>query len=184
MDAERHVYVPSLEAEPCLVLDVESADSHDPVIEMAVVALRSGAVCLHCRFGMPPGAVWNPFAAQKHQIPQRDLAGLPTFASQSRAVADLLAGRIIIGHTIASDMALITTSLAPGVQPGHQRTVCTRMLAQRYCTLSRSTLGAVATAFGVPRTHAHSALADTQATRLVYLALRDQVQRQRFGEDT
>lgn len=146
MDAALLLNLPPRDAEPCLVRDVESADSNGPVIEMAVVALRSGAVCLHRRFGMPPGAAWNPFAAQKHQIPQRDLAGLPTFAAHSHAVAALLDGRIIIGHDSASDMALITKSLAPGVRVGHQRTVCTRTLAQRSCTLSRYTLAAVATA--------------------------------------
>lgn len=172
---------PSLEAEPCVVLDVETTGGGGLVIELAVVGLRSGATLLHTRYGLPSGAKWNPMAEQIHGITQASLRGLPTCRDACATILALTRGRKLIGHNLATDVAALVRSTGCALEEAQR--LCTLKLAQQHLPGLRSyKLGDLARTLGVSVAgRHHAALVDTLLAREVYLAIRERALAARGG---
>ncbi|WP_199440566.1 exonuclease domain-containing protein [Umezawaea beigongshangensis] len=149
------------------VVDVEttglSAGGGDRVVEVAVVQLdRSGTVTGEWCTLVNPVRDLGP--QHVHRIRAADVWDAPSFADVAGALAEQLAGRVLVAHNLRFDARFLGAEFRrTGVElpvPG----LCTMRLAERYLPHARGrSLRACCDAAGVPLLDAHSALHDAHA---------------------
>lgn len=160
------------------VVDVE-ASGRSPwrhrVVEVGVVLLDYPLLRVEGEFStlIDPGGPVGPTAV--HRIAQDHVAGAPVFREVAPYLADLLRGRVLVGHHVACDVGFLGREFARiGVAAPDVPTLCTMALTERALggRFAGRSLGACAAAFGLPEFPAHTALGDARATaRLLRLCL-------------
>ncbi|GAA2977537.1 exonuclease domain-containing protein [Actinokineospora diospyrosa] len=152
------------------VVDVETTGlapgRHHRVVEVAIVQLDDrGRVTdewctlVNPRRDLGPGHI--------HGIRAADARLAPLFDDIAGTLADLLAGRVLVGHNVSFDARFLQAEYTRlGVDPGFPTmpTLCTMRLADQFLTTTARTLSACCTAAGVEMSQAHSALHDARAT--------------------
>lgn len=110
----------------------------------------------------------GPLGAEFIHHVQRDmLQGAPVFAEIAAQVADMLKGRIVVGHVIAFDLGYIAEEFRragfelPALDGA---TLCTRELARAVLPPGPKSLQACCDALGIDNEAAHTALGDARAT--------------------
>ncbi|WP_236653712.1 3'-5' exonuclease [Streptacidiphilus melanogenes] len=160
------------------VVDVE-ASGRSPwrhrVVEVGVVLLDYPLLRVEAEFTTlvdPVGPV-GPTAV--HRIAQEHVVGAPVFREIAPHLAELLCGRVLVGHHVACDLGFLAREFARiGVAVPDVPTLCTMALAERVlgAQLAGRSLLACTAAFGLPDFDAHTALGDARATaRLLRRAL-------------
>jgi DNA polymerase-3 subunit epsilon len=140
------------------------------VVEIGVVLLDHPLLRVEAEFSTlidPVGPV-GPTAV--HRIAQEQVVGAPVFREIAPHLADLLRGRILVGHHVACDLGFLAREFARiGVAVPDVPTLCTMALAERVLggRLAGRSLAACAAAFGLPDFAAHTALGDARATALL-----------------
>ena len=161
------------------VLDTETtgfSPQADRVIEIGIVVLR------------PDGSVegtWstllNPHrdlgAQDVHHIQAQDVVGAPEFADIAGDLADILRGRLFVGHNVSFDARFIAAEYARAGAPttlAAADCLCTMQLSRQLLPGRKKTLDVCCELVGVQHHDAHSALGDAQATAelLTHLAAR------------
>lgn len=138
----------------------------DRVLEIAVVHLdETGRVEAQWETLLNPGPGRGVGATHIHGLTVADVAPAPDFAEVADYVADLLAGRVVVGHNIAFDLRFMVSEFELAQRPlGAVETLCTQALAASYLPGPKRTLAVCCEQAGVVNAHAHSALGDTLAT--------------------
>lgn len=161
-----------------VVIDTETTGlfpkSHR-VIEVAAVALRpDGSVEGEWSTLLNPERDLGPVGV--HQIRARDLLSAPRFVDIAGDLAELLGGRVIVGHNVSFDVRFIQAEYH---RAGHtsasipaKACLDTMMLAGEVLPLANRKLETCCARAGIANRSAHSALSDAQATAelLRYLA--------------
>jgi DNA polymerase-3 subunit epsilon len=160
------------------VVDVE-ASGRSPwrhrVVEVGVVLLDYPLLRVEAEFStlVDPGGPVGPTAV--HRIAQEHVVGAPVFREIAPHLADLLRGRVLVGHHVACDLGFLAREFARiGVAVPEVPTLCTMALTDRVLgsRLTGRSLVACTEAFGLPGFPAHTALGDARATaRLLRRAL-------------
>jgi DNA polymerase-3 subunit epsilon len=160
------------------VVDVE-ASGRSPwrhrVVEVGVVLLDYPLLRVEAEFStlVDPGGPVGPTAV--HRIAQEHVVGAPVFREIAPHLADLLRGRVLVGHHVACDLGFLVREFARiGVAVPEVPTLCTMALTERVlgAQLAGRSLVACTDAFGLPDFPAHTALGDARATaRLLRRAL-------------
>ncbi|MBF9073486.1 3'-5' exonuclease [Streptacidiphilus fuscans] len=154
------------------VVDVE-ASGRSPwrhrVVEIGVVLLDYPLLRVEAEFStlIDPGGPVGPTAV--HRIVQEQVVGAPVFREIAPHLADLLRGRVLVGHHVRCDHGFLAREFARiGVQLPELPTLCTMALAERALGDAVAEhgrgLAACAAALGLPEFDAHTALGDARAT--------------------
>jgi len=152
-------------------LDVKAAH----LIEIGAIRLSRGRIAedvvFHAR--LDPGVPILASATAVHGIDAAALAGAPRFAEIWPALDAFLDGRLIVGHSIGFDLAMLRREhVLAGRVWTPPRSLDTRLLTELVePRLPDFSLETVASYFGVAVTGRHAALGDATTTAEVMLAL-------------
>ncbi len=168
----RAVAVAWLSANPVFVdSETTGLDDTDQVCEIAILDV-DGTVLFSSL--VRPSCAMNPAAASVHGITPEELADAPTWPHVHDAVAEILAGRLVIAHNADFDSRLLTqTCRAYGLDTPSAEWDCTQALLTplnggRWPRLSKAV--AIAGA-DVGAGAAHRAVRDADTVRRIVLAL-------------
>lgn len=126
-----------------------------------------------------PGESVPPAAARIHGITDERLAGQPDFAAAWARFRDFAGERILVGHSIGFDLAVMERECrAAGLPWAKPRALCTRLLATvANPDLADHSLETVAAWLGVEIAGRHTALGDAVAAGEVFVALLPQLRK-------
>ncbi|MGM1064617.1 exonuclease domain-containing protein, partial [Saccharothrix sp. Mg75] len=150
------------------VVDVETtgfaARRADRVVEVAVVRVDDGGRITDewCTL-VNPGRDLGP--QHVHRISAADVWHAPSFAEVAGALAERLAGRVVVAHNLAFDARFLAAEFARAGVDVEVDGLCTMRLAG-----GRRSLAACCAAAGIEPGTAHSALDDARATALLFAA--------------
>lgn len=159
---------PRLGETPFAVIDLETTGfaGHldDRVIELAVVHTDpQGRITNRWTTLVNPGRAAGP--TQIHGLRSDDLSNAPHFAELTDWLTDLLAGRVIVAHNAAYDLAFLTTEYERAdVDPPDWATLCTLELNRQLGVTDSLTLESCCAAHGITLNAGHTALGDATAT--------------------
>lgn len=173
------------------VVDVETtgfAPDVERIIEVGVVVLDRGGreVGSFCTL-VDPGR--DPGPTHIHGITGAMLAGAPTFSGIQPYLADLLSGRVVVGHNVDGfDLAFLREecrrSGGDHAVPDPLPTVDTLSVAQHHLGLrGRATLVDCCAHFGLHWDDHHSALGDARVTAALFGAMRRELGDDLLGLD-
>lgn len=151
------------------VVDVETtgfaARRSDRVVEVAVVQLdEAGRITGEWCTLVDPGRDLGP--QHVHRIRAADVWHAPTFAEVAGALADRLAGRVVVAHNLAFDARFLSAEFARAGLDVEVDGLCTMRLAG-----GRRSLAACCAAAGIAPGTAHSALDDARATARLFATM-------------
>jgi CBS domain-containing protein len=170
-------------ATPLIALDAFVIDTEttglDPakarVVEIAFVPLTAGKIDegSSLRSLINPGQPIPNSASQIHGIDDATVSLEPSFADARSLFSAFLTGSVLIGHTIAFDLAVLEREFQRAGSPWRQpRTLCTQLLAQAISpNLGGYSLEQLAAWLGVELAGRHSALGDAMTTARIFVAL-------------
>jgi len=170
-------------ATPLTALDAVAFDTEttgldaarDRIVQMGAVIIRAGAV--------DPAATWQslvdprvPIPAQStgiHHITNAMVRNAPSFAEAWRGFDRFAAGRILIGHSIGFDLAVMASEAGrAGLDWKKPRSLCMRLLAATANPrLPDYSLEAIASWLGVAIEDRHQATGDARAAADIFVAL-------------
>jgi len=161
-----------------VLIDIETTGL-DPrkawILEMAAMQLVGGRVREDAAFRrlLRPGEPIPPLATSIHGIDDAAVADAPTFASVWPEWRAFLAGKLIIGHALGFDLAVLKRECArAGIPWERPRTLDTRLLAElAQPELADYSLETLASWLGVEVTGRHSGLGDALACGRIFIAL-------------
>jgi DNA polymerase III epsilon subunit-like protein len=162
----------ALSSEPCwgepsyAVVDCETTVGDPDVarlIEVAVVLCDRDAVVQSrwCSLVDPH----QPFPPSVHGLSCSDVDGAPDTVDVIRKVASLVAGRVVVGHNVAFDLAVLRGAAnTAGVSLAHEGTLCTFENLPAIGITSDRSLSAVAERLTLFARPTHRALPDAETT--------------------
>ncbi len=120
-----------------------------------------------------PGVPIPPASSAIHGIFDKDAAAAPTLPKAWKSLIDAMGSRLVIGHSIGFDIAVLEAEAKRHSLPFKRpRTLCVRMLAVLVApSLADHSLDALAGWLGLKVEHRHTALGDSQAAAGIFLAL-------------
>ncbi|HEY6633415.1 MAG TPA: exonuclease domain-containing protein, partial [Rhizobiaceae bacterium] len=168
---------------PLAALDAVAVDTETTGLDVAkarIVQLAGVAIAL----GKPrhaeayttlvdPGGPIPPSSTAIHGIGDETVRGAPPFAEVLPRFEQFRAGRLLIGHSIGFDLALLERQARrDGLSWEKPRTLCVRLLAELADPrLPDTSLEALAAWLGVAVHDRHTALGDAQAAADIFAAL-------------
>jgi CBS domain-containing protein len=170
-------------ATPLLALDAVAFDTEttslDPrvarIVEIGAVRLISGRLSEGDTFRtlVNPQIPIPPISTGVHGIGDEKVRNEPAFASVWPAVSDYIDGRVVIGHSIGYDLAILTKETErAGIIFSRPRTLDVRLLAQIVePSLGGYSLDSLAAWLGVKASDRHAALGDALTAARIFVAL-------------
>lgn len=168
------------------VIDVETTGfsaANDRIVEVAVVVTDSAGVELDafCTV-LDPGC--DPGPTHVHGITPAMVAGAPTFGHVHPFLAELLSGRVIVGHNVGGfDLGFIRAECrrygGDGLVVGEVPVVDTMMVARsRMGLYGKAKLVDCCDYFGLTWDDHHSALGDARVTAALFAAMANKLGRE------
>jgi DNA polymerase-3 subunit epsilon/CBS domain-containing protein len=145
------------------------------IVEIGAVSLVKGKIdeagAVSTRVN--PGEPIPPEATAIHNIRDADVTNAPAVADGLKQLLALIADRLVIGHSIGFDLAIIRAECQrAGIAYRKPRTLDTRLLGQvANRALPDFSMDMIGEWLGVPIENRHSALGDALATARLFLAL-------------
>jgi CBS domain-containing protein len=171
----RHLPLSALDA---VVLDLETTGLHPRsarVVEIGAVVIRDGAVAEQETFqSLVAYADPIPAAATAiHGIGSADLIGAPAFADAFGQLVNFIADRLVIGHSIGFDLAVLQNECKlAGISFPSWSVIDTRLLAEIAApSLAAYSLDGLANWLNVPLENRHRALDDAVAAAHIFAKL-------------
>lgn len=160
-----------------VVLDTETTGL-DPtkvrILQIGALVLEHGSITPQTFNELLDPGVPIPVATTRiHGLDAAALAGKPQFGSVYPAFQAFIGKRVIIGHNIGFDLAVLERECAlVGASPFTNRVLDTRLLGELcFPRLGGFTLDKLASHLGLEAHDRHDALADAELTANVFLAL-------------
>lgn len=169
-------------AAPLIALDAVVIDTEttglDPararVVEIGAVRLTGGRIAAETfRSLVAPGEPIPPAATAIHGIGEAEIAGAPRFGEALPKLRDFIGDRVVIGHSLGFDIAMLRGECARiGETFSPRRTLDTRLLAQVIApNLADFSIEGLCAWLGLAVEGRHSALGDAAATARIFCAL-------------
>jgi DNA polymerase-3 subunit epsilon len=157
------------------VLDVETTNG-DPrvgeVMEVAVIMLDGKLERDRWNSLVLPSGRIPPFIRRLTGITDGMVASAPRFHEVVRPLETHTQDRIVVAHNVRFDMTALEHEFARTGLVFERDTVCTERLSRRLLPgLEHYNLGSLCRHLGIPFTAAHRAVADAEATALLFLKL-------------
>ena len=174
---------PATGATPLIALHAAAIDTEttgldtakDRIVQIGAVSLSGDGEIEAAPLDLlvDPGIPIPQASSNIHGITDAMVHGAPDFAEAAGHLKDYLAGRIVIGHSIGFDLAVLDhESRRAGLTWHKPRSLCVRLLAGALRPgLPDLSLDAIATWLGIAITGRHSALGDAQAAAEIFVAL-------------
>ena len=162
------------------VVDVETTGGSpmrgDRVTEIAAVIVRDGRIDETFETLVDPQRSIPPFVTRLTHITQSMVRGQPFFREIAPHVADLLRGRVFVGHNATFDRRFVRAEASrAGYELPGNRVLCTVRLARRLVPhLRRRSLDVLARYYDVPISARHRAMGDAMATARCFLRMLDE----------
>ncbi|MFM2161490.1 MAG: hypothetical protein RLZZ383_1002 [Pseudomonadota bacterium] len=149
-------------------LDVDG----DRIVEVAVVQAVGPDVVSTWSTLVRADRPMGKAAARVTGLNDAALVDAPCWDEVADAVADRLAGHVVLGHRVGADLAFLAAAeTRRGRTPWSLDAVDTHAWAARWLALRSHRLADVCAAFGLDVTPSHRALADAVATHACWVAL-------------
>lgn len=163
---------------PLLVLDLETTGldvSRDRIVQIGAVSMHGASIAPgpHLDQRIAPGIPIPATASAIHGLHDHDVAGAPAFAEFAPSVLELFAGRVVLGHHIGFDLAVLRHEAARAGIAWHDPPaldVATLMGALEP-TLPDLDLATVAARLAVTVEGRHDALGDCLSTARIFARL-------------
>jgi CBS domain-containing protein len=129
-----------------------------------------------------PGVAIPERSTEFHGLSDDDVSDAPTFAAIAADLDAFIAGRIVIGHNIGFDLAVLKAEHErAGLKWQARRALDTRLLAQiAEPNLPDVSIEGLAGLLGVEATDRHTALGDARATAAIFKALIPRLRKRRI----
>jgi DNA polymerase-3 subunit epsilon/CBS domain-containing protein len=177
-DTPRPTNSTALAALPVAVLDLETTGldvRQDRIVEAAVLGMRGARMAESPRVDqvLDPGIPIPAAATAIHGVDGRRVAGAPRFADFAPTLRHALSARVLVGHHIAFDLAILRHEAARAGIPWRDPPSLdiALLLGALEPTLPDLSLEGVARWLGVRIERRHSALGDATATAEAFAAL-------------
>ena len=162
--------------EEFVALDLETTGldpGRDAVVAVALVPFRGGEPAGGYETLVNPGRPIPPTATRIHGITDEMVAAAPSLADVLDAIEVTCADRVLVGHGVAFDLALLERGRATGRRaPLSNTALCTMRLAAALHPGWRDvTLEALASRLGVPVVARHTARGDALVAGAMMLGL-------------
>lgn len=149
-------------------LDAEA----DRIVEVAVVEAVGAQVTSTWSTLVRPDRPMGKSAARVTGLTDAALIDAPTWDEVADEVGRRIAGRVVLGHRVGSDLAFLAAAeTRRGRAPWPLDAVDTHAWASRWLALRSHRLADVCAAFGLAAVPSHRALADAVATHACWVAL-------------
>jgi CBS domain-containing protein len=168
-----------LAALPALVLDLETTGldvRNDRVVQMAAVGMLGATILDEPRLDriIDPGVPMPATAARIHGLSDADVRGATRIADVAGTLSALLSGRVVIGHHIGFDLAMLRHETTRAGLTWHEP-VEVLDIAQLAGALDPALpdlgLDTIATQFGIEIENYHTAMGDCMAIARVWAKL-------------
>jgi len=163
---------------PVLALDLETTGltvHSDRVIQMAAIAMHSDKLLDSPRLDelVKPGIPIPAESSAIHGIVDADVAAAPGFAEIAEKLKPLVSGRVVVGHNIGFDMAILRHEFARNGLVWHEPMVIDigQLLGALRPSLPDLGLETVTSFLGVKIEHRHSAMGDCLAAAQAWAQL-------------
>ena len=168
----------ALAALPVVVLDLETTGldvRRDRVVQIGAIAMLGLRILDEPRIEqlVNPGMPMPALAERIHGLGDADVTGAPDFASVYPALHEMLAGRVVVGHNVAFDLAVLRHEAARAGLAWHDPPALdvAMLIGALQPALPDLGLETIASDLGVRIEHRHSALADSMAAAQVFARL-------------
>lgn len=120
-----------------------------------------------------PGMPIPPDSTRIHGVSDDDVRAAPDFAGVKPGFDDLVAGRVVIGHSVAFDLTVLRLEHErAGLAWTAPRSLCTRLLARATgAVLPEYSLETISEWLGVEVSDRHTALGDARLTAEIFIKL-------------
>jgi CBS domain-containing protein len=174
---------PATGATPLIALDAVAIDTETTGLDTAKARIvQIGALAIsrgHMREGEPldllvdPGIAIPAASSRIHGITSATVRNAPDFATAADRLRSFVHGRVVVGHSIGFDLAILEQESKRAGIPWHKpRSLCVRLLAGvAKPDLPDYSLDAIAAWLGVAITGRHSAPGDAAAAAAIFVAL-------------
>ncbi|MCU0789513.1 MAG: DUF294 nucleotidyltransferase-like domain-containing protein [Nitratireductor sp.] len=167
-----------LSAIEAIALDTETTGL-DPanarIIEFGSLNISGGAMVPDSavEFLLDPGMPIPPVSTDVHGISDADVAGAPAFAKAQGRIRELIGPRVVIGHNIGFDLAVLEAEARRNaLQWKRPRFLCVRMLGTLAAPgIASHSLDAMAGWLGINVKNRHRALGDAEVAGQIFLGL-------------
>ena len=167
-----------LKALAAVAFDTETTGldaSQDRIVQMGAVGIRASAIETDAAWELlvDPRVPIPPSSTAIHGITNAMVRNAPSFSEAWRRFEVFAAGRILIGHSIGFDLAVLASEAArAGLDWKKPRSLCIRLLAATANPrLPDYSLEAIASWLGVEIEGRHQASGDARAAAGIFLAL-------------
>jgi DNA polymerase III subunit epsilon len=166
-----------IENVPLAFFDVETTGLNPAlghrVVEVGIVYSVGDAILTEYQQLVNPQRPSDPGALRVHGITDEMVRGAPLFASIADQVLALLDGAVFVGHNVLFDMGFLQAELERARQPRPRITALDTLTLARLCWHAPSySLDNLCRGLGI-RKAGHRALGDAQATRQLFLQIRE-----------
>jgi CBS domain-containing protein len=168
----------ALAALPVVVLDLETTGldvRRDRVVQIGAIAMLGTRILDAPRIEqlVNPGVAMPAVAERIHGIGDEALVGAPDFAAVYGALHAMLAGRVVVGHNVAFDLAVLRHEAARAGLAWHDPPALdvAMLVGALRPALPDLGLETIASDFEVPIGRRHSALDDSMAAAQVFAGL-------------
>lgn len=174
---------PATGATPLIALHAAAIDTEttgldtarDRIVQIGAVALAGDGEIEGASLDLlvDPGIPIPKASSKIHGITDAMVQGAPEFGEAADRLKEYIAGRIVIGHSIGFDLAVLEhESQRSGKTWQKPRSLCVRLLAAVLRPgLPDLSLESIATWLGITIAGRHSALGDAQAAANIFVAL-------------
>jgi CBS domain-containing protein len=163
---------------PAVVLDLETTGlnvKHDRVVQAAAIAMLGARILETPRLNqlVNPGMPIPESATRIHGLADADVADAPTFADVAESLREILSGKVVVGHHIGFDLAILRNEAArAGIPWAEPPSLCIAMLLGALApALPDLGLETAAKHLGVEIAGRHSALGDSAAAAEIFARL-------------
>lgn len=178
MRARRPPRHTALAALPAVALDLETTGldvASDRIVQIGTVSMRGPFVLDEPRIDtrVDPGIPISAASTRVHGITDLGVAGAPRLADLIESLAEMLAGRVVVGQNIRFDLAVLRHEAARAGVPWHEPSALD--VGHLAGALDRGLvdlgLESLANRFGVTIEARHDALGDSLAAAEIFAAL-------------
>ena len=160
----------ALAALPILVLDLETTGlsvATDRIVQIGAVAMIGAKILERPRIDqrIDPAMPIPPDSTRIHSIRDADVRGAPSIASYFDELRELTRGRVVVGHNIGFDLAVLRHEAVRIGMPWHEPASLdvARLVGALEPARVDLSLDALCVAMGIANEHRHDALADSIA---------------------
>jgi signal-transduction protein with cAMP-binding, CBS, and nucleotidyltransferase domain/DNA polymerase III epsilon subunit-like protein len=168
----------ALAALPVAVLDLETTGldvRRDRVVQIGAVAMLGPRILDAPRIEqlVNPGVPMPAVAERIHGLGDADVAAAPDFASVYETLHEMISGRVVVGHNVAFDLAVLRHEAARAGLIWHDPPALdiAQLIGALEPALPDLGLETIASDFDVHIEHRHSALGDSMAAAQVFARL-------------